>query len=551
MPGWLHRITLNAVDITAMTALGATVDESENASHICDITYYPLSGGQDSDALNLQTLQIEINVDGGGWQTIFDGRVIRAQWVTKSRYYQIRASNRMQEYFRGLGSYSAVLAALPGALYSDAMFGEPPEDFWEYAQKCMETLEKDVHLDRANTLALVDWAAKGTADHVLSQAQIHNNGAFELDRIDADLLINRVSMEYQYRVQRFKVRTHRVTWSGFRNSVGITNWCQWFGGPTSEYNFGLPTKTMVESTIGGGSWNAPGPFSMSTHPDSIVNPCGSTSFWVNNTQDGDYPVWSVGADGYRAFISSIWETYQLTFDAVAAQTLYGGPITETKQGSNDIEADSEFPPQDALPQAGWVDDAIGDSYQDQEDDSARVNDLNTARQWSSARIRGSQRGNSLLVRTDARADITLADTIEAQAFGLTAKGKLRRLKYTLDAAPRMELYIAISRGNGGTDTPWVVPARPDTQPTYPAPEATSDYLTYLGGFPTADPPPVPDERLGWINNIGGVAYTGDNLYDVAFRIEWPEVEQEAVDEVEATSTSTWEVSVPQDLLVIT
>ena len=176
MSGWSHTITLNSVDITAQTVSGATVDEGENVSHTADIVYYPPSGVQDSDGLLLQTLVIAIAVAGGLSTTIFSGRVIRAEWDQKQRRYAIRASNRIQEYFRALGTEAAVAAALPGSLYSEAIFGEPPDDLWEYAQRRLDTLEQDCHLDRSGSLVLIDWAAKATEDRTLAEGKIHNNG---------------------------------------------------------------------------------------------------------------------------------------------------------------------------------------------------------------------------------------------------------------------------------------------------------------------------------------------------------------------------------------
>jgi hypothetical protein len=140
------------------------------------------------------------------------------------------------------------------------------------------------------------------------------------------------------------------------------------------------------------------------------------------------------------------------------------------------------------------------------------------------------------------------------SYGLTAKGKARRIRYVLDAAPYTELGIAISRGNGGTTDTWAVPARPNTAPTHTAPAGSQSYLTYVGAWTGADAAPDPDERLGWVTNVSEAA-TGYNplaeVYDSAFRVEWPEIEDEAAEEVEAGVTATYEVSVPHDTLTIT
>jgi hypothetical protein len=558
MPAWTHRILLNAVDITGETLLGAQVDEGENVSHVADLTWRPPSGAQDTDGLTLQTLVIDVDMDAGGWKTIFSGRVIRATWEPVSRTYAIRASNRLQEHFRALGSHTAVLAALPGAVYSEALHGEPADDLWEYAQRCMETLEADVHLDRTNALAQIAWAAKGTPDHTVNATPygVHNTPDFQLIRPEADELINEVSIEYDYRVSRWKTRTHAINWSAWNNNTDIDSWCDWAIGPLTNLQFILPDVSLLESVLLGSSWHAPDGVAYSTHPESGANLC-AVDDWVWARPEGSERIATQGgATGYRSLSQPIFETYKLTFQAVAAQTFYGATVSDFRSGAAEPKADPAWPPENApAPDPTWLTDTIGDAYQDQEDETRRANDLQAFYQWSSARIRGSQRGIGVLFRTDCRPDITLADTVEVSAHGLQARGKVRRLRYVLEAAPYLEVTLAISRGNGGTDTPWVVPARPDTtDPGYPAPPASTTIGTFVGGFTGAPEVPDPDNRRGWITNVNPNA-TGFNptapQYDPTFRAEWPEIEDAAAQEVTVGVPSTWEIAVPHDLLTVT
>ena len=553
MPAWTHRITLNSVDITKFTATGSTIEERENASSLANIIYYPASGGQDSDALTLQPVLIEVNIAAAGWQTIFSGLVIRSVWDPTERRYSIRASNRLQEHFRALGSHMAVLSALPGAVYSDALFGEEAEDLWEHAQRCMETIEKDVHLDRAGTLVLFDWAAKGTADHALTAAEIHNAGQLNLDRIQAEELVNRVVVDYQYRVQRKKVRTHRISWRAWNNNTPIDSWCDFMIGPLSGYKFELPRKTGIESLLTDGSWNVPGPIAWSTHPQSASNLCGFTWIWTNTQSLGDYEVTTFGADGYRGFTQSIWEHYIITIDGVAAQGQYGTTVTETKAAVRDVPQSADWPPEKAQPQTTWTVDAIGDSIEDDEDEAARINDLNACYQWGARRAREGNRGHTLTVITDLRPDIGLDSTVSVDVHGMQAKGKVRSITYVLATAPgpRTEIGLAISRGGGGTTDPWAPPARPDSSPGYAPPPAITNLITYVGSYDQAPAPPVPDTRKGWITNVIAGRRTGNNPYETAFRLEWPEIEEEAVQELTPPQQVTFQIAIDQDTLDIT
>jgi len=544
---WAHRILLNAVDVTALTALGATVVENERSSFLADFLYYPDTGSQDTDALTLQTVQIDVDV-GSGWETIFSGKVIRGVWSPKDRRYAVRASTRIQEYFRNLGSTTAVLSALTGAYYSEALFGEPPEDLWEYAQLCMQTLEKDVYIDRTGTLTLVDWAAADPADYTLDGTNVHNEGAFAFDRPDADELINQVIVEYQYRVQRFKVRSYSISWSAWSNNTSIDSWCDWAIGELSRYQFYLPNREVVEGPLTGGSWHVPGPINFTGHPESGSNYCGVNDWvWVNN--DFNSATYAAST-GYRAFTQSIWETYTLTFNATAAQTLYGDTVTENRSAARDVDSDPSWPPEKAVSQDGWGTDTIGDQYEDQDDETARANDLDTIYYYARARIRGAQRGHLLTVQTDLRPDIDLSATVQVNTYGIDATGKVARLRYVLTAAPRTEVTIAISRGNNGSIDAWSTPSRPDTSPTHDAPASSASLTTYVGNWSGAAAAPDPDTRLGWITNVYGTAADGTNEYTSAFRVQWPEIETEAVEEVEAAATGTFVISVPHDDLTV-
>lgn len=556
MPVWSHRIILDGVNVTDRTLLGASAEETENASALCDFVYLPTSGAQDPDGLHLVTVDVDVDV-GAGWQAMFSGRVIRAEWEQKSRRYTIRASNRMQEHFRALGTNQAVLAALPGAVYSDALFGEPDDDLWIYAQKCMETIEKDVYIDRSGTLTLVDWAAKGAADEQLDESLVHNHGAFDLARPDADDVINEVIVTYEYRVSRQKVRKHVLTWNAWRNNVSINNWCEYAVGPQTAYHFPLPKLSLVENTMLGGSWDVPAGVRYGVQPASDSNLCGGLlPAWINPEVEGaEVLVTSAGVDGYSAFHQPLRETYTLTISALASQSYYGATVTDAKSGSSDVKRDESWPPQESQPQPTWNIDSIGDSYQDQEDETRRANDLTCGYQWARWRIFGSNRGISLTVNTDLSPHLTQGLTVSISAYGLQAKGKVRRLLHVLDAGdgnPHTQVTIALSRGAGGSDDPFSVPARPDTSDVgYPASADAQSYNTYVGGWLGAAPAPVPDTRLGWITQCDGTKQDpAAEQYGSVFNVEWPEIEDEAAGERLEPVPSIFEISVPQDDLVM-
>jgi hypothetical protein len=160
------------------------------------------------------TLSLQVNLTGA-WVTLFSGAVIRAAWDPKTRTYALRASTRMQEYFRALGSHEAVLAALPGAIYSNAVFGEPPDDLWDYAELCMSTREYAYWIGTDDTLQSSAWAAKTTPDEILTADDVDSAGAFAYERADAETLTNQVIVEMDYQARRrhlYLVGRNRRVW---------------------------------------------------------------------------------------------------------------------------------------------------------------------------------------------------------------------------------------------------------------------------------------------------------------------------------------------------
>jgi hypothetical protein len=73
----------------------------------------------------------------------------------------------------------------------------------------------------------------------------------------------------------------------------------------------------------------------------------------------------------------------------------------------------------------------------------------------------------------------------------------------------------------------------------------------VGWFSGSPPIPDPDERLGWITNVGPFNGGAGDYYSKEFRAQWPEVEDEAAEEREESPSSQWSVAVPHDLLTMT
>lgn len=563
MPSWTHTITLDATDITAQTTLDSVlVEEAERESWLMDVLWRP-PGGQQT-GLALKPLILTVNA-----VTLFSGLVIRAQWIEKRAAYFLRGSTRLQEHFRALGSEAAVAAVFTaaGGFDSADWLGEPPDDLWAYAEQLMETLPADVHIDRAGARQIVDWEAAATPDHTLTAAEVDNDGDVEWVEADADTKTNRVIMDVGYSVQRQKIRAHSISWRALAEGQ-TQDFCSWIQGTTTGGYWSPPVLTQVQDPLSPKSWSVPDGVDSEQvpldEPDLCFNGMPPLEWYFERDSN---PLMYAAATGYQAFSSEIQETYTMTVDAGAAQTLYGSTVTQRRSAALTLPQNDNWPPQHAsgTSLSSPSTDTVGDDYVDDDDEPRRVAMLDCAYAWGKTRLLEGQRRDGRRVRTILRPDITVAQTVRINAFGLDTTGKVRRLRHTL-APYRTEVEIAISRG-GGVDDAYSAPARPNTSDpityweaenggayTYPVPSASTTVPTYVGS--RSDSPNfdtyAADEPGYFTNSANYLGWDGNpaQIYDMVFRVRWPEREEEATAGMAFSSAVSFNVRTPADPLVI-
>ena len=593
MAGWTYRIKLAGVDITSRVRHGSELVEiTENASGLMDCEYRPTSGVQSPTSHMLEELTLEVNIASAGWVKLFGGRVIRAPWNPKTKTYALRASTRMQDYFNALDSHAAVLAELPGTLYSDALFGDPPDDLWKYAELCMSTVPTAYWIDVNGALASAPWSTNDpeayppTADITLAAGDVDGEGAFSYERADAETLTNQVVIELDYSVQRKKIRSHTLSWVGPHVDL-----CDWWEGISPSYQWRMPWSGDVEVMASASGWNVPlgvrseGPVQdgagtvIAEGSDDQEENASVTFSWRHDCNKGSdafltfrsvgssWPVWAASADGYAAITGQVIDKYKLTVRDYSSVAEVGPVAVVRRSGSLSVEP-TEWPP--AAPDLSAVDgwdgvDTAGDYYADDDDEGERVNMLNCAWQWGRTKIKAAARANRLTCRAKLRTDVTLATWVSISAYGITSEAlKVAGIKYTMDP-PRTELTLAVSLSASESYTfeTWATPVRPDSSDPvtywetkksepYPMPESLTILQTHVGRHTTSEPAPDPDERTGLITNAQkGASYDPDGEeYDFGFRCTWPGIEEEASAGVELPQETTVDVWVPYDDLEI-
>jgi hypothetical protein len=581
---WQYRIWLDGVDVTSRIVLGSeSVDLAANDSCLMDCSYRPESGVQDPDGPIFDTLVLDLDL-GSGWVTIYSGTVIRADWQPKDRIYRLRASTRMQEHFRAMADHAAVLAAITGATYSAAVFGEAADDFWSYAEAAMSTTEADWWIGTGGTLETAAWEPSAMADVALTAADVDGAAGFTYTRADAESQTNQVVLELDYQVQRKKIRSHTLSWEG-----PTTDLCDWWEGIGDYGQWAMPWTSDLEPMKSASSWDVPaglateGPVPESgrtvidgddqeenaSYTFSWRDDCGhdADAFLTFRGIGTSWPVWAAVSVGYQAITGEVTDQYRITLSADAHIAATSNTVTVRRSGAY-AAPKSEWPIGPAGPTA-WATDTVGDAYEDDEDETERANMLACGYAWGKARIREAMRANDLTVTMRLRTDLTLASSVSVDAWGVTTGPlRVRSLRYTM-APPRIVATLAVRRGQGGTDDAWSTPARPDsTDPVgyweavhadddppyaYPDVSASTTLQTHVGLVTGCDPAPDPDERTGWITNCqkGAVYDVDGEEYQQHFAVEWPGIEEEAASGMEIESVLAYEIGNDNDSLTIT
>jgi hypothetical protein len=562
------RVLLGAADITGRVPLPSVrVTEAESASALLELEYHPTTAYDPAAPLVLTALTLDVDPEGGtSWERLFSGVIVSAQWDARRKAYQITASSRLQEHFRDMGTPAAVVAAITGAAWSDALFGGPSDDLWEVAQTAMTTVPADVRLNRSGTLVQIPWdTPEGSVE--LTEADILHSDDAAIVEADADVKTTQVIVELTYTVRRHKVREHTISWT-FDNEPSTNTFCSWIMGVDGAY-WSPPTYEEAEkSLLSGTAWQVPNGLQAVMIPLDVPDMCfpGMAPLaWAFGLQsqaaDGDVlggqaqinamhrPLTSAAATGYQALAQDIREVYTLTFTAAGAETYYSGArVTERRTGALQPEAPDTWPPGGSVPTSLPGADSTGDAIEDRDDEIARAAMLQAAYQWGRTRLQAAQRSDSRKFVTILRPDLSPSDVIRITAWDLAAWGKIRRLVHTLSPY-RTEGEIALRRGHGGTESAWVVPDRPDTsdpvgywtalEGSYPAHPTTTALQTYVGSR-TTSPDEVTPHAPGWWTNAVGYPGFGDpetppwdaKVYTPELVVEWPAIEPQATSPME-------------------
>lgn len=557
----MHTVILDGVNITARCLDSISTDVAESGAATATFTYSPTT----TPLLPTELIRKAVTIDWNG-ERIFTGQVAEATWDLYERVYEVTCSDLLQETFETMTD-AQILAALPGSVYSIALFGER-EDGWRFALDALSTITSEVHLTRGGILEVSSWAAKSTPDRTYTAGQILNGGAYDLELAKARDIVTQRKVKFGFRVNRWKVRDHGFGWYGIASPNA---WCDW----VQNAGWDVPDAATIRAAAQGTGWPVKGTIRFQGHPATGVQ-CGGTVNWINDIETDQ----AVAANwtGQRHWAQTVNETYDIEMNCTAAQVTFGLVSQEDEYASEILSDDTGF--ESGLPNVGdgWPTDSLGDRFEDQTDETQRQNDLLAGMGVSITYIWHALRQNFVTVEIPIEPTLSLDDTVRITTPDIDAQGKVFRFGHEVGtevATTRMTL--AISRGGGGSSDPVVVPGRPDSSPVHAAPPSSTTLDTYVGGC--SDSPPYDDTWEGWSTIVPQEVTTlredpdrpgewieivetrpacsvpaenpsASQLYPLRFQVKGPDIEDEARNDVDALSNTTLEVAVPEDLLVL-
>jgi hypothetical protein len=186
----------------------------------------------------------------------------------------------------------------------------------------------------------------------------------------------------------------------------------------------------------------------------------------------------------------------------------------------------------------------------------------------------SHRGTTFTYQTVLQPQLDLSHTVHVDCDWVECQGKVRRVTHRLDmdsGDATSEISVALFRHNGAglvSDTP-VAATEKAADPTESAfsrylqlgmyiggrddcPEYDEDWTGYIVNMPpyeSASTDPV-DRAQVWARSPDNPGLK-DRIYPEGFHMRYPTISEDYVDPTDATAAATFDVAVPEDLLVLT
>ena len=545
---WSVSCVLDGVDISDQITGAVSVEHEETASGVCSFAMIPGSGAIDPDSFERKPVEITFNgIDSGGsvlyTSRRFTGITATASYDPDTGLLSIDGTTDLQGRMENLPREA--VDVIVGGSWSEHIF-DAQADGWQYAQDRLSTRAAEVHVNNYGHLVSVDWAAKAAADVTLTDAH-RFTGALRLSRANRRDLVSRVRVTLDFRFTRLRHReigVHLIDTFGFCHYLN-NGWT-------------LPSKDMVRSAADSNEWVRVSEISYTDLPIAGTY-CTPSRGWI-----GGADAFCLGAfwRAARRWAQTITERYTLDVVATDLEESIGVQLMTEDYGIEAPYDGADFEnvkAYDSTPN-GAVFSTKTDDWQadaDTAEASGRAA-MEAAQEVALAKARATlldrARNNRLTVPALFDPSITLESTVAVSTAYLTAKGKVARIRETLDTGSGrldQELEIALSRhGGSGLAVDDPLDAADAPEQTQEETSARHYYMQYrIGG--TVNCPADNEDWDGYMTNVqASLRYPGAAVYRERLVVAMPEIEAAARDATRVPAAQSFEVEIPEDTLTM-
>lgn len=550
---WSPHILIDGADLSSIATREIRIVSEEDASTLATVYLDIPSGAIDVvDWMNKPAL---INYVDGGWRgRRFTGSVSSIEYDPASGIMTLLCDSSLQAAME-TRTTEQIAADIPGSLYSVDVQGEMV-DGWKHAQERMKTVPGSLWMDKKGGVRYSLWAAKSTADFVIS-AGGYIPRSLSIKWADRRDIINSNQIAVDYRFKKLRQRDH---WFGFSYTGTI---CDWFTDPHP-----MPQKEHVRSAAVRTGW-ALTSICYTELPKSQRFTCNTRLWsWLNWPPHNH----CMGASFTlsKRWAQVVTENYDILVtapDSIASMGAQG--VTEAYGITSEYDASDWENKEFSAPSSGMIVDLGGSGDTSKEADPARRVEMELAQkvilQKASTEILYTHRDNEVSFKTVLIPSVDLSHTIELQS-AISTKAKVRRITEVLNIASgeaTQMISLAVSRHNGvgtASDTPLDPPERP--QPTAEAPYSKRVPMGFRIGPGTLPSGVV--ERTGEVNNLGDDDFNGYSCnratwaydpqkyaYPEGMTVITPEIDGAAINAAIVNAQQAYTVAVPQDPLTVT
>lgn len=566
--GWDLTLVVGGYQIPSEQIVGMVdINRTESDAALMNISILPPTGIQNIEFYHGKSVTLDVHTDTG-INRVFTGTVDIPEVDITVETITLRCSDKRTEQL------NAQLGTIVDSIgvYSSAIF-RAPRDTAELVEQRLTTTPHAVDFDAYGNYTFTPWAVKATPDFTLADADVYYTTP-EVEFTSRGRVTNKITLNFQYRYQRFYHATRIWRWtSPINNSVCLL----------LKDGYSLTSKSMVRSAADSAGWPISGNISFTDiHPGGwyrcdfqtigwspaqstgevqpvldekgkqLSDAKGNLLYKTVNTGIIDYSdLYCMGAtwSGTKQWSQNVTENYTLTVQAPQSQTQFGN-----------VEADLSYSLEHEVNTDGWENyDTFRTVQQDLNyyiDQDLTRNESNQAMdvalQQARNTIVGSHRDTRVIVRSFLRPDLDLKHTILVATDELQAKGKVFNLSHKINIGTgeaTTDITLVLSRATGSSsNSALTIPAKPSDNVAF-----NTDVIV-LGNHFGEDPTTI--FAKGWNGMIGNKWESVNNdthrtNFIDQFVVDTPAVPDNLRESKELDATSSYNVEIPNDTLIIT